>query len=127
MSDVKQKPKQVLIENGSGGFLSVDRTAALKANFQQIKGMARPATVVGKKKRKNLVKRNTAVDILREIVESWGSPNQDSYWSCDDDTKDCEVRDPRTDNEGIRCEFHDMMRRARTVLDTYDDKEIINA
>ena len=55
-------------------------------------------------------------EMLGEVVETWGPEAEEHYVSCSYDQVDCEVADRREDNVGVRCEFHDMMKRAREAL-----------
>lgn len=46
-------PKKTLVNDSSGGFLSVDREQALRQNWSEILAMKRPATVSAQKQEKS--------------------------------------------------------------------------
>jgi hypothetical protein len=59
------------------------------------------------------------VEALRSVAGDW-TEAEESSWTCTEGATDCEVYDPRDDNEGVRCEHHEMMKQCRAALQAWD-------
>jgi len=60
------------------------------------------------------------VNVAQEVLDYF---QPEDYWRCDEGFDDCEVADPHEDNEGVRCDFHDMLERFRSAIHALNNKE----